>query len=679
MAFAFPKTTWMRPPGATATCGCTASAKSVIATGAALAVTATITAQNQAMWRGDICYGGERLFRPADPPSEEIGDPSTARRSTHPTHPDFPPPAQPRGAPLRMTAGLFFKHELPVRDGIVEKEDRGGEGEQQDQEHQPALAAFGAHASLLAGRGDLRFECRAPVDERRRARAFVRHRRSAEQFLALLALDFGGELRRLFDEFFVLVHLRLDLLLFLEQRELLRVERRGADFRRGFARALFRKKGHTVLRRAIDEERDEDDDEDDPDPEQRQREGEAGLEPVHEILLLARAVIHLETGGRGDRIAAPRARVGADFRNGLRVLGARVIDGAERLVELLADVEAVPRFRVDFLEHAHVRAERFVDALEQLDALLRVVRLALEHDDRAREFLDHLLTARLELLLAPAHFLELALLFFDQLLLPLEREKLILRFLHLVVEMLAAEGVIVGKFEFGIFGSAHAFRHDARECRSARLDFQIFHAPHRENQRQQQHDGAQQRREREGKPVRQRERDVRDAAQIGQRGERDEKRDVNETDDEAERAAEAAHDLARIVFLEIWKQRAEADGEPAERRAHQADRDGEERDLHPREVQHQARRDHQRRRDERRGERAGPEFLQQHFVEPERREADDPEPAAFERKLREDEARREGGKRERGRGEIEVADHRFPKWILKIERHVAQVQHVDAE
>ena len=74
---------------------------------------------------------------------------------------------------------------------------------------------------------------------------------------------------------------------------------------------------------------------------------------------------------------------------------------------------------------------------QQLDALLRVVRLALEHHDRAGELLHHLRLARLELLLPAAELLELALLPLDLILLPLEREELLLRLLHLVVEVFA--------------------------------------------------------------------------------------------------------------------------------------------------------------------------------------------------------------------------------------------------
>ncbi len=131
---------------------------------------------------------------------------------------------------------------------------------------------------------------------------------------------------------------------------------------------------------------------------------------------------------------------------------------------------------------------------------LRVVGLALEHHEGAREFLDHLRLARLQLLLPAAQFLEFALLFLDHFLLALEREELFLRLLHLVVEMFAREGFVFGKIEDG---SSERVRSamvcvGERERSGCDLKFQIFHAPNGEKERKEHHAEAQDQRQQVG-------------------------------------------------------------------------------------------------------------------------------------------------------------------------------------
>ena len=68
-------------------------------------------------------------------------------------------------------------------------------------------------------------------------------------------------------------------------------------------------------------------------------------------------------------------------------------------------------------------------------AALRVVCLPLQHDERARQLVGHLRAAVLQFLLAPAEFLQFALLFFDLLLLAVELQQLLLRLLHLRIQI----------------------------------------------------------------------------------------------------------------------------------------------------------------------------------------------------------------------------------------------------
>src|SRR5262245_25005149 len=93
------------------------------------------------------------------------------------------------------------------------------------------------------------------------------------------------------------------------------------------------------------------------------------------------------------------------------------------------------------------------------------------------------------------------------------------------------------------------------------LHFQPFHTLHCEHERSEKEDEAHGDRETERKFGGKTDLDLRrHVAQIGQGDESDEDADVEEADDETQRAAEAAHNLARIVFLEIGEDGAEAYG-----------------------------------------------------------------------------------------------------------------------
>lgn len=90
-----------------------------------------------------------------------------------------------------------------------------------------------------------------------------------------------------------------------------------------------------------------------------------------------------------------------------------------------------------------VLRERFVDGLKLLDPFLRVVNFALQHHGGAREAVDHLRAARVQLLLPAAHLFEFPLLFLDRLLLALEGNELFLSFLHLRIEVFSGHVVVV--------------------------------------------------------------------------------------------------------------------------------------------------------------------------------------------------------------------------------------------
>ena len=85
--------------------------------------------------------------------------------------------------------------------------------------------------------------------------------------------------------------------------------------------------------------------------------------------------------------------------------------------------------------------KRILDFPQKLDALLGIIKFALQDDCGAGELLDHLRLALVELILATAEFLQLAFLLLDHVLLALEREELILGALDLRVELFGGKVV----------------------------------------------------------------------------------------------------------------------------------------------------------------------------------------------------------------------------------------------
>ena len=103
-------------------------------------------------------------------------------------------------------------------------------------------------------------------------------------------------------------------------------------------------------------------------------------------------------------------------------------------------------------------AETLARGAELLHFFLRIGGFALEHNERAGQFVRHLGAAALQFFLAAAQFLEFALLFFDLFLLAFKLQQLFLRFLHLRIEVLSADTVLFVEFEH-LFDRTDAFRH----------------------------------------------------------------------------------------------------------------------------------------------------------------------------------------------------------------------------
>ena len=72
-----------------------------------------------------------------------------------------------------------------------------------------------------------------------------------------------------------------------------------------------------------------------------------------------------------------------------------------------------------------------------LELFLRVVSFPLQHDKRSRQLVSEFCAAALEFFLTPAQFFQLAFLLLNLILLSLERDELLLRFLHLRIEVLS--------------------------------------------------------------------------------------------------------------------------------------------------------------------------------------------------------------------------------------------------
>ena len=126
-------------------------------------------------------------------------------------------------------------------------------------------------------------------------------------------------------------------------------------------------------------------------------------------------------------------------------------------------------------------------------------------------------------------------------------------------------------------------------------------------------------------------------------------------------------------------QRAEADREPGQGHRHHGDGEDEEDGARERHLQHVTARENQPERDDERGDVRHPVFHLHHLHEAERRHAHDPEPFAFERELRIDEARGERGEIQRARAEVQERDEVRPEGVVQLLREVAQVEDVNGQ
>src|ERR1700680_3865350 len=90
---------------------------------------------------------------------------------------------------------------------------------------------------------------------------------------------------------------------------------------------------------------------------------------------------------------------------------------------------------------------------------LRIVGFALEHDERARQLVGYFRAPAFQFLLAAAQFFQLPFLFFNLLLLAFELEQLLLRFLHLRIEMLRRERFFLAQFQH-LFDRSNFSCHD---------------------------------------------------------------------------------------------------------------------------------------------------------------------------------------------------------------------------
>ena len=126
--------------------------------------------------------------------------------------------------------------------------------------------------------------------------------------------------------------------------------------------------------------------------------------------------------------------------------------------------------------------EAFPGCTDLLETTLCVVTLTLEHNKRAGQFVGHFRATVLQFILATTKLFQFALLFFDLLLLSLELEQLLLRLLHLRIQVLGRIGFVLTQFEH-LFHRSNFFWHD-RSGLAVRLaqhhikwlnrEFQIF-------------------------------------------------------------------------------------------------------------------------------------------------------------------------------------------------------------
>ena len=101
----------------------------------------------------------------------------------------------------------------------------------------------------------------------------------------------------------------------------------------------------------------------------------------------------------------------------------------------------------------------FAHRAELLQPFLRVVAFPLEHDERACQLVGHFRASPFQFFLAATQFFEFPFLLLDLFLLPLELEQLLLRLLHLRIQMLRGERFFFAQFQH-LLDRSNFFRHD---------------------------------------------------------------------------------------------------------------------------------------------------------------------------------------------------------------------------
>ena len=117
------------------------------------------------------------------------------------------------------------------------------------------------------------------------------------------------------------------------------------------------------------------------------------------------------------------------------------------------------------------------------EPLLRIVCLAFEYDQGTRQLVHHFRATAFQLFLPATQLFELTFLLLDLFLLALKLEQLLLCFLHLGIEVLGGQRLLVAEFQH-LLNRSNFFRHDkscsppwlapARILSGSLGEFQIF-------------------------------------------------------------------------------------------------------------------------------------------------------------------------------------------------------------
>ena len=155
--------------------------------------------------------------------------------------------------------------------------------------------------------------------------------------------------------------------------------------------------------------------------------------------------------------------------------------------------------------------------------------------------------------------------------------------------------------------------------------------------------------------------------------------DIDGTQDEAEGAAEAADDFVGVGFLEVRVEHAQADGEAVQGESHDRYHGREEGDIRPDHVQQIAGEGDEAECDDQGQDAGEPVFGFDDALEAHGRHADDPQAAAFEGKLGEDEPGGDGSEVEGAGAEVQESDGIDPERTAELVGKVSKVDDVGAE